>query len=82
MTPKHKTTLGKPSGSLNAPIAAFTMAIVLCSYCFSSIRSARREAQSSQSDNNNHIRAGPLLDRQSQSSWVQQALEEQKRSPK
>ncbi|KAL4873135.1 hypothetical protein BDV12DRAFT_160438 [Aspergillus spectabilis] len=39
-----KKPLGRSSGSLNAPIAAFTMAVVLCSYCIYSINSARRGA--------------------------------------
>ncbi|KAI9369106.1 hypothetical protein BJX61DRAFT_520947, partial [Aspergillus egyptiacus] len=39
-----KKSLGRSSGSLNAPIAAFTMAVVLCSYCIYSINSARRES--------------------------------------
>ncbi|KAL5342523.1 hypothetical protein BJX70DRAFT_292680 [Aspergillus crustosus] len=42
----RKKPLGRSSGSLNAPIAAFTMAVVLCSYCIYSINSARRGVQS------------------------------------
>lgn len=63
--------------SLNAPIAAFTMAILLCSYCISSIRSARREAQTQ------NLSGPPSQSQQAPSnlsgkeqSWVQQALEE------
>ncbi|RAH84123.1 hypothetical protein BO86DRAFT_397435 [Aspergillus japonicus CBS 114.51] len=67
-------TLGRSSGSLNAPIAAFTMAVILCSYCISSIHTARREAQSSapltSTTNSRPKRAD------AQPSWVQQALEE------
>ncbi|PWY93746.1 hypothetical protein BO94DRAFT_622103 [Aspergillus sclerotioniger CBS 115572] len=65
-------TLGRSSGSLNAPIAAFTMALLLGSYCISSIHTARREAQSASSTTTT-----PRAKRtESQSSWVQQALEE------
>ncbi|KAL4978098.1 hypothetical protein BDW66DRAFT_25138 [Aspergillus desertorum] len=41
-----KNPLGRSPGSLNAPIAAFTMAVVLCSHCVYSINSARRGAHS------------------------------------
>ncbi|KAJ5653379.1 hypothetical protein N7490_000382 [Penicillium lividum] len=70
-TPNHKA-LGRTSGSLNAPIAAFTMAILLCTYCFSSIRTARQDAQI-QSPVTSQQR-GSRVDRDA--SWVQQALEE------
>ena len=60
--------------SLNAPIAAFTMAIILCSYCFSSIRAARREAQQQPDAINPHKRV--IQPEKKESSWVQQALDE------
>ncbi len=51
------------------------MAIVLCSYCFSSIRSARREATTTSTTTT----AGyPNRERESGPSWVQQALDEQR----
>ncbi|PYI00723.1 hypothetical protein BO78DRAFT_401876 [Aspergillus sclerotiicarbonarius CBS 121057] len=66
-------TLGRSSGSLNAPIAAFTMALLLGSYCISSIHTARREAQSASSTTTTTPRPKRT---ESQSAWVQQALEE------
>ncbi|KAJ6123803.1 hypothetical protein N7471_011120 [Penicillium samsonianum] len=66
--------LGKPKGSLNAPIAAFTMAVILCSYCFSSIRTARRDAQIQAPGPGSYQRATPL--ERKDESWVQQALDE------
>ncbi|KAJ5787260.1 hypothetical protein N7457_002250 [Penicillium paradoxum] len=73
--PDHKA-LGKPKGSINAPIAAFTMAIILCSYCFSSIRTARRDAktQAPSLGPGTHQRANPS--ERKDESWVQQALDE------
>ncbi|KAE8147126.1 hypothetical protein BDV25DRAFT_161050 [Aspergillus avenaceus] len=61
---------GQSSGSVNAPIAAFSMALVLTSYCVSSIRTARREAQAPTT------RQKTPSDKADQPSWVQQALEE------
>ncbi|KAJ5655491.1 hypothetical protein N7507_007441 [Penicillium longicatenatum] len=69
-TPNLKA-LGRPSGSLNAPIAAFTMAVLLCTYCFSSIRTARQDAQVQSPATS---KRAPRVDKDS--SWVQQALEE------
>ncbi|CAI7564385.1 unnamed protein product [Penicillium glandicola] len=66
--------LGKPRGSLNAPIAAFTMAVILCSYCFSSIRTARRDAQIQAPGSTSSQRATQFA--RKDESWVQQALEE------
>lgn len=60
--------------SLNAPIAAFTMAVLLCSYCISSIRTARRDAQTQAPGPGSYQRATPF-DRKDES-WVQQALDE------
>ncbi|KAA8649162.1 hypothetical protein EYZ11_012597 [Aspergillus tanneri] len=71
-----KKTLGRASGSLNAPIAAFTMAILLTTYCVSSINTARREAQTSSGTTAASSRPKPPADRNDQTSWVQQALEE------
>ncbi|OGE50266.1 hypothetical protein PENARI_c017G12527 [Penicillium arizonense] len=65
---------GKPSGSINAPIAAFTMAVILCSYCFSSIRTARQNAQTQASTGSSLQR--PVPSERKDESWVQQALEE------
>ncbi|EAW10136.1 uncharacterized protein ACLA_046010 [Aspergillus clavatus NRRL 1] len=71
----RKTETGKPfgrtAGSLNAPIAAFTMAFVLLSYCVSSIHSARREAAQSLPATTARVPAD-----KSGQSWVQQALQE------
>ncbi|KAH8428797.1 uncharacterized protein LDX57_006477 [Aspergillus melleus] len=72
-----KKTLGRTSGSLNAPIAAFTMAILLTTYCVSSIRSARREAQVSSASPTPASRPRPPAD---QPAWVRQALEESRES--
>ncbi|KAJ9491117.1 hypothetical protein VN97_g2130 [Penicillium thymicola] len=66
--------LGKPKGSLNAPIAAFTMAVLLCSYCISSIRTARRDAQTQAPGPGSYQRATPF--ERKDESWVQQALDE------
>lgn len=60
--------------SLNAPIAAFTMAVLLCSYCVSSIRTARRDAQTQAPGPGSYQRATPF--ERKDESWVQQALEE------
>ncbi|KAJ5747812.1 uncharacterized protein N7511_009508 [Penicillium nucicola] len=65
---------GKPSGSINAPIAAFTMAVILCSYCFSSIRTARQNAQTQASTGTSLQR--PVPAERKDESWVQQALKE------
>ncbi|KAB8239861.1 hypothetical protein ETB97_002327 [Aspergillus alliaceus] len=63
---------GRSSGSVNAPIAAFSMALILTSYCISSIRTARREAQSPTTA----MRQKSPSDKAGQESWVQQALNE------
>jgi hypothetical protein len=60
--------------SINAPIAAFTMAVILCSYCFSSIRTARQNAQTQASTGSSLQR--PVPSERKDESWVQQALEE------
>lgn len=61
--------------SLNAPIAAFTMAVLLCSYCFSSIRTARRDAQTKALTEDNASQRH-LPPERKDTSWIQQALEE------
>jgi sensor domain CHASE-containing protein len=60
--------------SINAPIAAFTMAVILCSYCFSSIRTARQNAQTQASTGASLQRSVPS--ERKDESWVQRALEE------
>ncbi|EPS31179.1 hypothetical protein POX_h09478 [Penicillium oxalicum] len=72
--PNEPKTLGRTRGSINAPIAAFTMAVILCSYCFSSIRTARREAQDSPGMPSSQQRVSGRADRDS--SWMKEALEE------
>ncbi|KAL2852794.1 hypothetical protein BJY01DRAFT_207612 [Aspergillus pseudoustus] len=72
-----KKPLGRSPGSLNAPIAAFTMAVVLCSYCIYSINSARRGAHTQESDSASVQRRLKQKDRQDD--WVQRALEERGR---
>lgn len=67
--------------SLNAPIAAFTMAVLLCSYCFSSIRTARRDAQMQTPAGSTSSRRHKLSERNDES-WVQQALEEKAQNGK
>ncbi|KAJ5231562.1 uncharacterized protein N7469_006150 [Penicillium citrinum] len=71
-TPDPKT-LGRSSGSLNAPIAAFTMALILGSYCISSIRTARRDAQGQSISAPD---SAPRRPSKGKDSWIQQALEE------
>ncbi|RAL16484.1 uncharacterized protein BO97DRAFT_402884 [Aspergillus homomorphus CBS 101889] len=73
-------TLGRSSGSLNAPIAAFTMAVILCSYCISSIHTARREAQSSPPVTSTTTTTTRPKRTDVQQTWVQQALEESRGS--
>jgi hypothetical protein len=70
--------------SINSPIAAFTMAVLLGSYCIASIRSARNESAPAASDSS----AGPangqppprsyrdLAPKVEQPPWMQQALRE------
>ncbi|KAL4798830.1 hypothetical protein BDV19DRAFT_356216 [Aspergillus venezuelensis] len=73
-----KKPLGRSSGSLNAPIAAFTMAVVLCSYCVYSIGAARRgtAGQHSQAQS----QAGGAASRKAKTDgWIARALEEQSR---
>ncbi|KAL4964811.1 uncharacterized protein BDV14DRAFT_174328 [Aspergillus stella-maris] len=70
-----KKPLGRSSGSLNAPIAAFTMAVVLCSYCVYSIGAARRGTASQHSQ----AQADAAQRRMKSEGWVARALEEQSR---
>ncbi|BCR85117.1 uncharacterized protein ACHE_20575S [Aspergillus chevalieri] len=74
----NRKTLGRPAGSLNAPIAAFTMAVLLCSYCITSIRSARRESQSTNASASQRERAEAWQQQRQQLSWVHRTLEEQR----
>ncbi|PWY86236.1 hypothetical protein BO70DRAFT_361065 [Aspergillus heteromorphus CBS 117.55] len=77
MAKANGNTLGRSSGSLNAPIAAFTMALILGSYCISSIRTARREAQSAPTvGTTSTATTAARAKTDSQNAWVQQALEE------
>ncbi|KAL4878590.1 hypothetical protein BJY04DRAFT_195780, partial [Aspergillus karnatakaensis] len=73
-----KKPLGRSSGSLNAPIAAFTMAVVLCSYCIYSINSARRGVQTHQGQLGSEAAASAstVQRRQRQDDWVKKVLEE------
>ncbi|CAI7598550.1 hypothetical protein N7533_002579 [Penicillium manginii] len=76
MSPKNTPdpkTLGRSSGSINAPIAAFAMALILGSYCISSIRTARRETQGQSTTTPDAPTRRSLGGKDS---WVQQALEE------
>ncbi|KAJ5501498.1 hypothetical protein N7453_006315 [Penicillium expansum] len=50
------------------------MAVILCSYCFSSIRTARRDAQTQAPGSGSLQRSTPL--ERKDESWVQQALDE------
>lgn len=73
-----KGPLGRPPGSLNAPIAAFSMAVILCSYCIYSINIARRGVQSP-----SVLTIEDAKRREKQEvSWVQRALEEQAKEKK
>ncbi|KAJ5907872.1 hypothetical protein N7495_000554 [Penicillium taxi] len=74
-TPPNPKGLGRVKGSVNAPIAAFTMALVLLSYCVSSIHSARRDRLSNASRLAMNHTSHP--DRKT-SSWVRDALDESK----
>ncbi|XRM47324.1 hypothetical protein ABZX51_010308 [Aspergillus tubingensis] len=56
------------------------MALLLGSYCIKSIHTARREAQSTSSTATTTPR--PTKKAESQSSWVQQALEESREGEK
>ncbi|KAL5000690.1 hypothetical protein BDV10DRAFT_161776 [Aspergillus recurvatus] len=71
-----KKPLGRSSGSLNAPIAAFTMAVVLCSYCIYSINSARRSAHGQAMGTAEVLMQARR--RQKQDDWVKVVLEERK----
>ncbi|KAL4921195.1 hypothetical protein BDW62DRAFT_140996 [Aspergillus aurantiobrunneus] len=78
-----KKPLGRPTGSLNAPIAAFTMAVVLCSYCIYSINSARRgshiQSQSSLAQSQSQSESSMQVQRrQRQDEWVNRVLEEER----
>ncbi|CEL02609.1 hypothetical protein ASPCAL03776 [Aspergillus calidoustus] len=84
-----KKPLGRSTGSLNAPIAAFTMAVVLCSYCIYSINSARRgahvQSQFQESDSASASLSAAqrrCRQRERQDEWVQRALEERGRDGK
>ncbi|KAJ0420772.1 hypothetical protein BJY00DRAFT_121261 [Aspergillus carlsbadensis] len=77
-----KKPLGRSAGSLHAPIAAFTMAVVLCSYCIYSINSARRGAhvqnQFHEFDSASVSLSAAqrrLKQRERQDEWIQRALE-------
>ncbi|KAL1968786.1 hypothetical protein VTN77DRAFT_1147 [Rasamsonia byssochlamydoides] len=75
-------TLGRHPRSITAPLAAFTMALLLGSYCISSIRAARREARynPAASDNNNTVAAGSSSGSSlTSATWVAKALEEERR---
>ncbi|KAJ5320366.1 hypothetical protein N7508_000649 [Penicillium antarcticum] len=50
------------------------MAVILCSYCFSSIRTARQNAQTQASTGSSLQR--PVPTERKDESWVQKALEE------
>ncbi|KAJ5963515.1 uncharacterized protein N7479_003391 [Penicillium vulpinum] len=50
------------------------MAVILCSYCISSIRTARRDAQLQAPRQGSYQRATPF--ERKDESWVQQALDE------
>ncbi|KAH8693146.1 hypothetical protein BGW36DRAFT_385970 [Talaromyces proteolyticus] len=78
-TPK---TLGRHPRSITAPLAAFTMALLLCSYCVSSIRAARREARyhpSASTSPAESIAAGSSSGSSMASvAWITKALEEER----
>ncbi|KAL1875511.1 hypothetical protein Plec18167_005447 [Paecilomyces lecythidis] len=71
-------TLGRSPRSLTAPLAAFTMALVLGSWCISSIRSARRDARYHISDRDESASARGQGSG-SEPGWLAKALEESKR---
>ncbi|KAJ5133950.1 hypothetical protein N7448_001029 [Penicillium atrosanguineum] len=52
------------------------MAVILCTYCFSSIRTARREAQEQLSTEPGSQRFSRQERKDSSPAWIQQALEE------
>jgi len=52
------------------------MAVLLCSYCITSIRTARRESQSTNTSASQREKTEAR--QQQQQSWVQHALEEQR----
>ncbi|PKY02246.1 hypothetical protein P168DRAFT_329198 [Aspergillus campestris IBT 28561] len=72
---------GRTPGSLSAPIAAFSMAVILCSYCVSSINTARREAQIPPGSVDTRHKQ-PTSDKAGTPSWVQKALEESREAEK
>ncbi|BCS29003.1 uncharacterized protein APUU_70573S [Aspergillus puulaauensis] len=74
-----KKPLGRSTGSLNAPIAAFTMAVVLCSYCVYSINSARRATHSGSESGSPVSLSTSVQKRQKQDEWVKGILEEKGR---
>ncbi|OJJ53127.1 hypothetical protein ASPSYDRAFT_51233 [Aspergillus sydowii CBS 593.65] len=74
-----KKPLGRSTGSLNAPIAAFTMAVVLCSYCIYSINSARMGAHSGSESGSLASSSTSVQKRQRQDEWVKRVLEEKGR---
>ncbi|KAJ9318748.1 hypothetical protein DTO271D3_878 [Paecilomyces variotii] len=71
--PSEVKTLGRSPKSLTAPLAAFTMAIVLGSWCISSIRSARRDARYHLSDRDE---GSASRGQGSQPGWLTKALED------
>ncbi|EEA23870.1 hypothetical protein TMatcc_006944 [Talaromyces marneffei ATCC 18224] len=74
-----KGPLGRPPGSLNAPIAAFSMAVILCSYCVYSINTARRGAQPTPVTTSENA---TRKEQKKAASWVQKALEEEQKERK
>ncbi|KAJ9270933.1 hypothetical protein DTO212C5_2878 [Paecilomyces variotii] len=75
--PSEVKTLGRSPKSLTAPLAAFTMAIVLGSWCISSIRSARRDARYHLSDRDEGV-SSSSRGQGSQPGWLTKALEDSK----
>ncbi|KAJ9196978.1 hypothetical protein DTO164E3_5947 [Paecilomyces variotii] len=75
--PSEVKTLGRSPKSLTAPLAAFTMAIVLGSWCISSIRSARRDARYHLSDRDEGA-ASSSRGQGSEPGWLTKALEDSK----
>ncbi|KAK2764025.1 hypothetical protein FQN54_009644 [Arachnomyces sp. PD_36] len=90
MAPRQQKTLGRSSNSLSAPLAAFTMALLLGAYCISSIRAARRDAKHSpgMSSSHHHQQTHPSRSKPdsrtsngmdgAESSWVVQKLEKRR----
>ena len=57
------------------------MAVILCSYCVSSINTARREVQTSSGSVDIHHKQ-PTSDKAGTPSWVQKALDESREAEK